>query len=612
MTRENYNIVCISTIDWDFVWQGHQEIMSTLARQGHRVIFIENTGVRNVGLKDFPRIKNRFANWRKGVRGIRKVMDNLYVYAPLVLPFPYSRTARFINKIMMFWTLGRWTQSMRFDNPIIWTWLPTSLTLELIKFLDGQLVVYYCCGDLQASSIGSKKIRKTEDLLLRTADIVFAHSKAIFDRCSRLTDQVHIFQYGFNREVFARAQPGHLPDLESVKRPILGYVGGVHKVVDLVLLEKIARAHPDKSLVMVGPLQVDVGGLAKLPNVYFLGQKRYEELPAYIKHFDVGLIPYVLNEYTQTVYPNKLNEYLIMGKPVISTRLPEVEFFNQCYQNVVSIADGHEDFVDRITEELQRDTESCRARRTALVEKNVWSEKIAAMQRLIQAKLEEKAKARELNWQDTLVRLYRNSRRKVLVAVGIGALSYGLIFYTSLLWFLAEPLRTAEVPEKVDAIAVLAGGIGESGEASDVYQEKVQYGVDLYWQGYGERLVFSSGAHYVFKEARVMKALAMALGVPERAILLDEVGGGNYGSLLNVKTMAREQGWTSLVVVTSRYNTRRSSLVVHENLPDLSVRVLAPAHSVFFGEREEVRWEHVRAIVHEYVAIVYYWAKRYI
>ena len=91
MHGEAHNIVCISTVDWDFIWQGHQEIMSTLAQAGNRVLFIENTGVRWPTLRDLPRTRQRITNWRRGVKGIRRVMDNLYVYSPLVLPFPYSK-----------------------------------------------------------------------------------------------------------------------------------------------------------------------------------------------------------------------------------------------------------------------------------------------------------------------------------------------------------------------------------------------------------------------------------------------------------------------------------------------------------------------------------------
>ncbi|MBM4134768.1 MAG: glycosyltransferase family 1 protein, partial [Nitrospira sp.] len=108
MSEPKDDIVCISTIDWDFVWQGHQEIMSTFARAGHRVLFIENTGVRRPTLKDLPRIRKRIANWRAGIYGIRRLMDNLYVYSPLVLPFPYSRVARFINRLIMVMTLRSW------------------------------------------------------------------------------------------------------------------------------------------------------------------------------------------------------------------------------------------------------------------------------------------------------------------------------------------------------------------------------------------------------------------------------------------------------------------------------------------------------------------------
>lgn len=612
MLREPQNIVCISTIDWDFVWQGHQEIMSTLAREGHRVLFIENTGVRSITLKDVPRLKHRLMNWRKGIKGIRKVMDNVYVYAPLVLPFPYSKLARPINKALMHWTLRSWTKSMRFDSPIVWTWLPTALTLELIRTLNAQLVVYYCCDDFQASSVGSRRIRETEDILLRKADLVFAHSKAIFDRCRRFTDQVHVFQYGFNRDIFTRDQEPIPADLTPVPHPIIGYVGGVHKHVDQVLLEKVAAAHPDKALVLVGPLQTGTDHLAKQPNVHFLGQKKYEDIPAYIRQFDVCVIPYELNEYTRSVYPTKLNEYLIMGKPVVSTKLPEVEYFNQCHQGVVAVADGPDAFVRLIGEELGRDAEALRTQRIAQVQQNAWAEKIQAMQGLIHARLEEKAKQREVNWQQRLERAYQSSRRRVAGIAFVCLLGYALLSYTPVVRILAEPLRFADRLAPADAIVVLAGGIGESGEPGEAYQEKVKQAVDLFRQSYAPTLIFSSGLGYVYKEAQVMKALAVSLGVPEGAIVLDERGGGNYASLMNAKRIMDERGWTRMLLVTSRYNMARSRLVVERNLQGITVTYLPAPTSAFFGESGPMDWRQLRAILHEYEAIAYYWWKGYI
>jgi uncharacterized SAM-binding protein YcdF (DUF218 family) len=181
-----------------------------------------------------------------------------------------------------------------------------------------------------------------------------------------------------------------------------------------------------------------------------------------------------------------------------------------------------------------------------------------------------------------------------------------------LVWVLAEPLRLSDSPGPADAIAVLAGGIGESGEPGETYQEKVQHAVALYQHGYAPTIIFSSGVGYVYKEARVMKALALSLGVPERAIILEERGGGNYESLLHVKRIMETQGWTGMLLVTSRYNTARSYLVVRKNCPKISVILSPPEASVFFGDKGTVTWKHVRAIAHEYVGIVFYWLKGFI
>src|SRR3990172_2252811 len=105
---KNENIICISSIDWDFIWQGHQEIMATFARQGHRVLFIENTGVRPPRLRDLPRLTHRIRNWWRGVKGFRKERENLFVYSPIILPFPYSRVARWVNRGLLLRALQRW------------------------------------------------------------------------------------------------------------------------------------------------------------------------------------------------------------------------------------------------------------------------------------------------------------------------------------------------------------------------------------------------------------------------------------------------------------------------------------------------------------------------
>jgi len=98
-------IICVSSIDWEFNWQGHQEIMSTFARHGNVVLFIENTGIRRPSWRDLPRLARRIGNWRRHVGGIRQVEERLYVCSPLILPFPYSRLAGLINRMLLYRTI---------------------------------------------------------------------------------------------------------------------------------------------------------------------------------------------------------------------------------------------------------------------------------------------------------------------------------------------------------------------------------------------------------------------------------------------------------------------------------------------------------------------------
>jgi len=109
-----------------------------------------------------------------------------------------------------------------------------------------------------------------------------------------------------------------------------------------------------------------------------------------------------------------------------------------------------------------------------------------------------------------------------------------------------------------------------------------------------------------------MKALAISLGVPESAIILDEQGGGNYASLLHVRDIMESKGWTRMLLVTSRYNASRSHLLAVKNLPGITVSLTPVPRSVFFGGETDVAWKHVRAIIHEYLGIIYSWLKGYV
>lgn len=199
------DILCFSSIDWQFIWQGHQEIMSTFAADGHRVLFVENTGVRAASIRDLPRVRQRLLNWWRGTKGFRRERDNLFVYSPLLLPFPYSRMARRLNRVLLTRALRRWMRAADFGRPIVWTFLPTPLVREVIPQLDPLVSIYYCIDDFASSSPGARRITVSEDQLFREADLVFVTSEKLRHRAAQLSNRVHLFPFGVSFKKFNRS-----------------------------------------------------------------------------------------------------------------------------------------------------------------------------------------------------------------------------------------------------------------------------------------------------------------------------------------------------------------------------------------------------------------------
>ena len=393
-----------------------------------------------------------------------------------------------------------------FYRPIAWTFLPTPLALDLIRELDPQLTIYYCIDDFASSSAGAKRIVASEERLFKSADLVFVTSERLRERAARHSEHVHLFPFGVKFERFEAVRRGTDPapaDLQALKRPVIGYVGGLHQWVDQDLVAAVAQRLPGATIAMIGPAQADVSVLEREPNVRLLGQRPHAELPRYIKGFDVGIVPYRLTEYTANVYPTKLNEYLVMGIPVVATDLPGDPAV-QCQRS-----DGGSSRWPRDAPGVCRGDRAAlngssapggSQRRIAVARANSWPSRIAAMESLIEEAVVRRA-ATEQRWDTALRRAYHRTRGRA-GQIAIAALAaYLLVFQTNLIWWIAGPLKLTAAPRPVDAIVVFAGGVGESGKAGGGAQERLKQAIDLYRAGYAPYLVLSSGFVYSFHEA---------------------------------------------------------------------------------------------------------------
>lgn len=385
------NIVCLSSIDWDFLWQGHQQIMSSLADAGNRVLFVESTGVRSPTLRDLPRLWHRLKTASgRGAASVaparRRRPSPLNVYSPVVLPFPYSRAARAVNLPIMRRAIRRGTGDWTPAPPIVWNFLPTPLSRSIVRALNPALSIFHCVDHLSASSPAAARVHDTETRCFSEADLVFVTSQSLYDRAAGLNAHVHLVPSGVDLPRFERIRDdaGPLPaDLARLPRPVVGYLGGLHQWVDQALLTALAVRRPDWSLVLVGPQQTDTSALTRMPNVHALGARGPEDVPRYLRGFDVATIPYRLTDYTDHVYPAKLNEYLAMGLGVVATPLAEITRFNQTHGPVVRLAADAAAFERAIASELAETDQGAVGRRVAVAKQNSWAARLELMSSLI-------------------------------------------------------------------------------------------------------------------------------------------------------------------------------------------------------------------------------------
>ncbi|PIQ82821.1 MAG: hypothetical protein COV76_01530 [Candidatus Omnitrophica bacterium CG11_big_fil_rev_8_21_14_0_20_64_10] len=386
-------VVCFSSIDWSFNRQGHQEIMSALARAGHPVLFIENTGIRTPGWRDAGRLRDRLRRGGNRRSRLRRVEDRLWVHSPLLVPSPYQPAITAWNGRHLARTIAAWLLSAGGGNrPIVWSFLPTPLIQSTLRHLSRRLLIYYCIADFEQISPRPAVIRRSESALLTACDLVFAQGRALADRCRVHNRSVEIFPFGVRYDDYAQAANRPEPaQIAGLPRPRIGYIGGLHRHLDIDWIAHAAVHRPAWSFLLVGPELAPMTALRHLPNVHRLGPRRPEELPAIARSFDVGVIPYRLTGYTRTVYPTKLHEYHALGKPVVASPLPEVLAYNADFNGLVQIAENPAGFLQAIEQaRTLTDPETVRRRQEA-ARTHDWGTRIAQMRQRMGEALERTA-----------------------------------------------------------------------------------------------------------------------------------------------------------------------------------------------------------------------------
>ena len=244
--------------------------------------------------------------------------------------------------------------SGRFNTPVQWFYSPMTAPTMLGAFNDS-LVVYDCMDELAQFRFAPTELVQRERYLLARADVVFAGGARLAESKSRFHQNVHFFGCGVDVDHFARARSASTDDhtlLANATKPILGYIGVIDERLDYELIARLADSFPASTVAMIGPVvKVSPDELPRRSNILWLGQQQFEDLPRFLKQFDVCLMPFAINSATEFINPTKTLEYLATGKPVVSTALGDVV---RNYQSLVRVASTTDEFVTAVHKVLER------------------------------------------------------------------------------------------------------------------------------------------------------------------------------------------------------------------------------------------------------------------
>jgi glycosyltransferase involved in cell wall biosynthesis len=364
---EDADLVVLSHLRWDWVWQRPQHLISRLGK-GRRTWFVEEPVAAEVSE---PRLRVVDAG----------PVTRVWLEMPESGFVPEFRdTASGAYEPLLKELLG--------DAPRdVWLYAPTALPLA--EALEPRLLAYDVMDDLASFADAPPEMRLRMRRALDIADIAFAGGRSLHRSASsvRGSDATHLFPSGVDADHYATSRDLRTPH----QRPVAGYVGVLDERLDLQLVAELAAALPDWDIQMVGPVtKIDPATLPQGDNITYPGMKKYDELPGVMAGFDVALMPFAMNDATKSISPTKTLEYLAAGLPVVSTRVPDVV---ADWSGVVHLADTGAEFAEACRHVVQHSLADRDARVAPLRAKHEWDSIAAGMRQLLERALGAPAEA---------------------------------------------------------------------------------------------------------------------------------------------------------------------------------------------------------------------------
>ena len=346
------DILCFPIIDWNYRTQRPHHLLREFVKNGHRVFYFTTT---------FRKLNKPYSLeiLEDGIIQVEFSFDRFFdIYKD---KFKKSNLKQFLDNFKSF--------QKEFDiDAISFVMFPTWVTLVLnLKKLYGYKIIFDCLDDISGFPNLNKKRINEEKILIKNADLVIASSSILFKKINSITKSVKLIPNGGDFEHFQKANSEKI--LKDIPQPIIGYFGTISEWFDVNLVEFLASKIKNASFVFIGyTYGSNLRKLMKFDNVHFLGEMPYSELPAYLEKFSVCIIPFKLTSLIKSTHPIKIYEYFSQGKPVVSTKIPDlVSIKDICY-----IAENKEDFLGKLNSALKEENKTLKNKRILYAKENTW------------------------------------------------------------------------------------------------------------------------------------------------------------------------------------------------------------------------------------------------
>lgn len=322
-----------------------------------------------------------------------KLKENLFVFKPggfLPLNKTWDVSQNISYKITRF-TLKRLLKKLKIRDPILWFFYPE--IFQEMKKINHSLLIYHLVDNYPEYSFYYKTIKEkiaARELNRRAgknSDLVLASSIYLLEKSKLVNKNTFLIENGAEIEFIIKKlkQIKKKPlELKEITPPIIGFIGNMSKFrFDFSLVEFLVKNLKDINFVFIGPTD-QKERIEKISfnfkNCFYLGIKSLNQVPRFLKFFDVAIIPYKKNNYTKGVLPIKLFEYLAAGKPVVATNLYSLAPFKK----LVYLADNKEDFIRKLKEALKEKDKSLTKEKIKVAKDHSWEKLIRRSEKIIQ------------------------------------------------------------------------------------------------------------------------------------------------------------------------------------------------------------------------------------